>query len=362
MKVIKFLFVTLLVELLPLSAMSQTHLISAIDQFLNGRNKDKIHTEKIFNNIFSIENPVCEVSIYYFNIKKSQDKDLDTIRNAFYQDKSCANRMMVKLAGSNSDVKMLLYTGYIEGYIFSLGNDTNTNYMAMEVKDSTKLSIDNLPASKKRSFALTWKEKNDSIDGKIFKISSCYFDPTILSRDSLNRLLSKLPTTEKIDSDIAKDNTDKNAWLEIAKNKKIIDYSSKHQSMSQKNIDMVRQQSQDYNKYNEIIKRLSTKQGNELVLKDVSTTDRAFLKEFSPLNDSFLSYYFLSSSEVARNEVWTEIAKKTLSLCKQYSKKIGNYAKETTFFRLIEMKADAEEKKQDNVAKMIEEAKKYLNK
>jgi hypothetical protein len=65
----------------------------------------------------------------------------------------------------------------------------------------------------------------------------------------------------------------------------------------------MRQQSQDYNKYNEIIKRLSTKQGNELVLKDVSTTDRAFLKEFSPLNDSFLSYYFLSSSEVARNEV-----------------------------------------------------------
>jgi hypothetical protein len=42
---------------------------------------------------------------------------------------------------------MLLYTGYIEGYIFSLGNDTNTNYMAMEVKDSTKLSIDKLQRS-----------------------------------------------------------------------------------------------------------------------------------------------------------------------------------------------------------------------
>jgi hypothetical protein len=171
MKNLKVLIVTAVVALLPCGAMAQQNFLKAIDEFVNGSQRENIQpTITTHNDPNKNNQPLDFTYEYKFKINKSADKQLEKVRTAFYKDLGCAYSSLVKLADSKSEQTLLISYGENLQYEMSFGEHANHNYLVMLVKEPSD-------TTRRYVYATVWYNSGKKIEGEIFKIYS--LDPKV---------------------------------------------------------------------------------------------------------------------------------------------------------------------------------------
>lgn len=89
------------------------------------------------------------------------------------------------------------------------------------------------------------------------------------------------------------------------------------------------------------------------------TADKIFSDKMAKQSKLF-NQYAATISEISQKEIWTDIANKTVALCKEYKDKIGEDAKTENKYRLMDMRGTAKENNQATVATILTTAINYL--
>lgn len=151
------------IVMLPLGASAQEHVNKAIDAFGTAVEKNGIKSSTVDKG-----NTKAYAKIYEFSLPKKQEKNLEPLKNAFYQDMSAAYDVFVKketdAAKSN---RLIAYGDHLEK-LMHLGwpyCKWGRNYLTMCVDDTA----DSLY---RYVYGLEWQKRGKNIEGKVYKLYS----------------------------------------------------------------------------------------------------------------------------------------------------------------------------------------------
>lgn len=151
------------IVMLPLGASAQEHVNMAIDAFGTAVEKNGIKSSTVDKG-----NTKAYAKIYEFSLPKKQEKNLEPLKKAFYQDMSAAYDVFVKketdAAKSN---RLIAYGDHLEK-LMHLGwpyCKWGRNYLTMCVDDTA----DSLY---RYVYGLEWQKRGKNIEGKVYKLYS----------------------------------------------------------------------------------------------------------------------------------------------------------------------------------------------
>lgn len=151
------------IVMLPLGASAQEHVNKAIDAFGTAVEKNGIKSSTVDKG-----NTKAYAKIYEFSLPKKQEKNLEPLKKAFYQDMSAAYDVFVKketdAAKSN---RLIAYGDHLEK-LMHLGwpyCKWGRNYLTMCVDDTA----DSLY---RYVYGLEWQKRGKNIEGKVYKLYS----------------------------------------------------------------------------------------------------------------------------------------------------------------------------------------------
>ncbi len=185
--------------LMPLAAAAQKNISSAIDAF--GANIGKYG---IWNKVEEKDGGGAYCTTCMFKLPKKEEKKLDFIRKAFYEDVSEAYDVFIKKAGDKKKANMLVAYGDRLDKRLSLGwgaanYNADRNYLYMFVH-----SNDN--ADYRYVYGIEWQYKGKNVEGSVVKIYSR--DPK-KARAAYDSSVAILNGTYNInDSDVMKELSD----------------------------------------------------------------------------------------------------------------------------------------------------------
>ncbi len=425
----KSLIIMAFFSMLPCVVMAQQNMLKAIDSFVNGPMRTNVKSTITVNRDPDTNNTINFYYNYKFIIKKAEESYFDSVRTAFSKDSNCAYYIFEKPAYDDSDRKISISCAGTMNKTISFGNDYDSNYVVLLVKDP-----DN--NTRRYAYALVWSATKKKITGEIFKILS----PNPKEKDnesnlngmdlnlSLNNfcddsdddegrtiVISNGGNTTKVDdgndttvvsdgektilvnngdtayvSDNGKttsfyyggrryDLNKRGGTIIVDNNNRIkiqgdgvvinrdsrtpLNYNSEVENRiaeAKKALEVVRKKLQemkiktgDFDKLSELNKL------SESYDKSANTFDKVFSDKMSAYEKLFLKYIG-SSSDESQNAIWTDLANKTVALCKEYKYKISEEAKLNNKYRVINMRGNAVECDQDSVAKILDEAINYL--
>lgn len=149
---------------LPASSFAQKNLQKAIDRFVSNTASNGIYK-------YTEDKASDRASDYYyqwgFRLPKTDIRKIETIRNAFYQDASCAYGLHTKDAGVRGENQLIGYGSRLEKKV-NFCTHKDRNYIMMYVRDAK----DSL---RRDVYALVWWKDGGRIEGTLHHISS--YDP-----------------------------------------------------------------------------------------------------------------------------------------------------------------------------------------
>ena len=158
--------------LLPLAAAAQKNIANAIKVFGAGEGKYGVWSQS------NEKSPKGAYStVYQFRLPKKEEKKLDFLEKAFYQDASEAYDVFVKKANDTSKSNKLIVYGANLEKSMSLGWPTyksGRNYLFMFFASKEKPDY-------RYVYGLEWHEKGKNVEGTVVEIFS--LDPKKVKRD-----------------------------------------------------------------------------------------------------------------------------------------------------------------------------------
>ena len=160
------------VALLPFGAAAQKNIANAIKVFGAGEGKYGVWSQS------NEKSPMGAYStVYQFRLPKKEEKKLDFLEKAFYQDASEAYDVFVKKANDTSKSNRLIVYGASLEKSMSLGWPTyksGRNYLFMFFASKEKPDY-------RYVYGLEWHEKGKNVEGTVVEIFS--LDPKKVKRD-----------------------------------------------------------------------------------------------------------------------------------------------------------------------------------
>lgn len=164
MKHLKFTALAIILTALPACSFAQKNLQKAIDRFVSNTASNGIYK-------YTEDKASDRAADYYyewgFRLSKTDLRKIESIRNAFYQDASCAYGLHTKDAGVRGEEQLIGYGNRLEKKV-SFCTHKDRNYIMMYVRDAK----DSL---RRDVYALVWWKDGGKIEGTIHHISS--YDP-----------------------------------------------------------------------------------------------------------------------------------------------------------------------------------------